>query len=919
MQAGAWSRTAFSLAWIGSALGGLMAARSSRSGDPDKSTWRDKVSSLAPYVFLAGLVCALSLAAHSLVTSFHGDKLNLRQWEITNSVPRQPQEPNESREVAEQRLAADANNVLVAQYLYHIRGPRFGWLVVAIVASTGVMLIVSCCVDVNEFSLNAMYANRLVRCYLGASRRKRRSDRAGAPPNSTGRMRAPNDLTGFDVADDLSLRDLNIGDVTDTGSGTRQRYWGPFPLINTALNLVSGSELAWQERKAESFVLTPLRYGSTSLGHSKNDFDFNESRNGSLGRLIAVSGAAANPNMGYHSSPAVTALLTLFNVRLGWWLPNPLLSANMSSQERPKFLLKWLLVELFGFTNAKRKFVNLSDGGHFENLGVYELVRRRCRLIIVSDAGADPDKSFEDLGNLIRKCRSDFGIDIEINVDRLKSREGGRFSEAHCAIGSIRYDNVDQSAPVGILLYLKPTLMGDEPADVAHYSVQNAAFPHEPTLDQFFSESQFESYRALGCHTVEAALGEIAARLEDTLRTNSVTYGGTPEDCHEDAVANLVYLIRKQWIKPPTPSHQDVFAANEPFVKLHRDLRNEPGLAHLTRGLYPEAHVEDAADSQRQSQSRSPIAQVLGLSAAQHPRGDLHVAAQMIQVMENAWVGMQLDEEHAHPLNAGWMNLFRRWGNTSALQRYWPMLRHEFSRGFVDFCQRQTALRTEVSQLIPIQDLDNDDPDLPGQLKKEFLTEWSPESETEDLAKHILRSIDLSWHLTQPKIAPAEQHKPVCSFWFARVKVRDYRSDQSDPLNQGFVAGVIGLRTLPDGDATLNVPAHEIFVWVRPGYREHGVGQKMLQSLFANDLFENRRKQNHIFLVRYPKSAWIGAGNRLKKARWLSYFDYYQFRRPSAELQVQLESLALPQMDEIPDQFAYVWRGFEVLVSGGSH
>ena len=101
---------------------------------------------------------------------------------------------------------------------------------------------------------------------------------------------------------------------------------------------------------------------------------------------MAISGAAANPNMGRASSPALSFLMTVFNVRLGWWIGNPRHRTG-ALMPGPPFGLTYIALELFGGTDDNRNYVNLSDGGHFDNLGVYELIRRSCRYIMVCDAG----------------------------------------------------------------------------------------------------------------------------------------------------------------------------------------------------------------------------------------------------------------------------------------------------------------------------------------------------------------------------------------------------------------------------------------------------------------------------------------------------------------------------------------------------
>jgi len=288
---------------------------------------------------------------------------------------------------------------------------------------------------------------------------------------------------------------------------------GLFPVINCALNLVAGDDLAWQQRKAQSFTFTPLHSGTVSppnhqqssgteagqLGY-RSSAEFGDGI--TLGTGVAISGAAVSPNMGYHSAPLVTFLLTLFNARLGWWLGNPGIEGRSTYGNRsPSHALVPLLSELFGYTNSRNKYIHLSDGGHFENLGLYEMIRRRCGLIVVCDAGCDPSGVFTDLGNAVQKVRVDFGVEINIESQWLRRLDDSKLL-AHCAYGTIDYSRVDAGARVGELLYIKPMVAGQEPPDVLNYYWQNQRFPHDPTADQWFSEAQFESYRRLGEHMV---------------------------------------------------------------------------------------------------------------------------------------------------------------------------------------------------------------------------------------------------------------------------------------------------------------------------------------------------------------------------------------------------------------------------------
>jgi hypothetical protein len=314
---------------------------------------------------------------------------------------------------------------------------------------------------------------------------------------------------------------------------TKQRL---FHVINIALNLVAGKKLAYQERMAESFTVTPLHCGNYELGYRDSCQYGDPDRGISIGTAIAISGAAASPNQGYHSSPAVAALLTVFNVRLGWWLGNPGPAGDTVFRDNePRPAVGTIMREAVGGTDDEYKWVYLSDGGHFENLGLYEMVLRRCRYIFISDAGCDPDFTFEDLGNAIRKIYIDFGIPITIETKDLLPRNDDRKGDEaekgkYFALGTIHYDKVDgEGVPDGHFIYVKPSFYGREPRDIYSYARQSATFPHETTADQFFSESQFESYRRLGRHTVSELLlqanrGETfvsLARFFDVVKLNT--------------------------------------------------------------------------------------------------------------------------------------------------------------------------------------------------------------------------------------------------------------------------------------------------------------------------------------------------------------------------------------------------------------
>ena len=211
--------------------------------------------------------------------------------------------------------------------------------------------------------------------------------------------------------------------------------------------------------------------------------------------------------------------MTFFNVRLGAWLPNPKWCSQKKTGDAarrflqrpgPLFALGPLIQEALGEANDTRRYIELTDGGHFEDLALYEMVMRRVKTIILVDAGADPDYEFEDLGNAIRKIQIDLGVPIEFK-GAIPMTKGGGSKNFYCAVGTIKYGCVDcmnaggeaDARLHGTLVYIKPVLTGQEPTDIFQYAATHPSFPHQSTVDQFYNESQFESYRHLGSWVID--------------------------------------------------------------------------------------------------------------------------------------------------------------------------------------------------------------------------------------------------------------------------------------------------------------------------------------------------------------------------------------------------------------------------------
>ncbi len=386
-------------------------------------------------------------------------------------------------------------------------------------------VLINFAINVNLFSLHGMYRMRLMRAFLGASNF----------------FRHPDPFTNFDPNDTPYEADL----PSSPGA--------PIHVINTTLNLVGTKNTAWSQRKAESFTFSPVCCGGWRVGYVPTPI-YGGSRGVTLATALSISGAAFNPNMGYQSSPLLSLLMTFFNLRLGYWLPNPAEPPHPKFRtiERqtaffhkagPSFALHPLIEEALGQTDDTFRWIELTDGGHFENLGLYEMILRRCKHIVVVDAGADPNCDFEDLGNAIRKIRIDLGIPIEFPRD-LKMHAGMQPLNSYCVVANISYDCVDQPEPGqtsadlnGTLIYIKASVTGLEPADILQYARTHETFPHETTANQFFNEPQFESYRHLGSYAVQSI-------------ANRAPQAPTPN------IENFVTAAKGYWEGPPKESAQ---------------------------------------------------------------------------------------------------------------------------------------------------------------------------------------------------------------------------------------------------------------------------------------------------------------------------------------------------------------------------
>ncbi len=383
------------------------------------------------------------------------------------------------------------------------------------------LLALSALLRANANSPHNLYRDRLADAFLVASGNGENEDRA---PTANRR-----------------LHDIGAGDA-------------PFHLINAALNIQGSEEVNKRGRNAGFFTFSKTHCGSAETGYLNSRELVDLDSRFTLASAVAVSAAAASTAMGSLSMKPLALTLAVLNVRLGYWFRNPRYLQEQARDDLPWYSetpYNYLYREVSNRLHEKSPLVYLSDGGHIENLGLYSLLKRRCRFVVVVDAEADPEMSFGALVKVQRYARIDLGVRINIRFDQIQKASRivrdrldakGRKKPAgktapladdekldtelpHCALGIIEYpeqSGLDGGSPKwrnrGLILYVKSSLSGDENDYVRDYARVNRAFPHETTGDQFFSEEQFEVYRALGFHAVHGALtGDAPVQLNETV------------------------------------------------------------------------------------------------------------------------------------------------------------------------------------------------------------------------------------------------------------------------------------------------------------------------------------------------------------------------------------------------------------------
>lgn len=339
-------------------------------------------------------------------------------------------------------------------------------------------------VNLNYFGIARMYRDRLMETFM------------------------PNSLT----IDDSEWRRADSADSTSITVFDDVR---PFHIVNTNVVLVDSDKDFYRGRGGDSFVITPKHAGSEATGYTKTESWLNNRMN--LPTAIAISGAAVNPNSGVAGSGItrnrlVSFLLSLLQLRIGYWAPNVRYSQDFETNPPMSFRLRKLLTVflrpnywipgigqgLFGRgLRADAAWIELTDGGHFDNTGVYELVRREVDEIFLSLASADPEHSRADIANLARKIRVDFGAHLLIDEEEFRKampHDDTGLAAQGFVRGKIQYCS---GTIAKIIIFLATPCVGMTP-ELISYHKENPSFPNEPTSDQFYDEQQLEAYRELG-------------------------------------------------------------------------------------------------------------------------------------------------------------------------------------------------------------------------------------------------------------------------------------------------------------------------------------------------------------------------------------------------------------------------------------
>ena len=268
----------------------------------------------------------------------------------------------------------------------------------------------------------------------------------------------------------------------------------PYHLIGTAVNTSGDTQLRRLGRRSDGFVLAHIYSDSKVTGYAPTATS-RALKNISLGEAMTIFDATRSPNRGRATTTSMAILMALFNVRIGSWIRNPDDERRKPASWRP--LVWYWFKELLGMASSEDSFIYLTDGGHFDNSGIYEPLKRRCKYILAVDASAD----IGNLATVARLARADLGVQLDIDLAPLEYGLPTQRSERRFVVGRIKYPPVrDDADTAGVLVWIPTVLTRGQKPDVVRYAEKDTAFPFHSVGDHLYDQVQFEAYRQLG-HT----------------------------------------------------------------------------------------------------------------------------------------------------------------------------------------------------------------------------------------------------------------------------------------------------------------------------------------------------------------------------------------------------------------------------------
>jgi hypothetical protein len=381
-------------------------------------------------------------------------------------------------------------------------------LLPVLAGSVALLALLYAAADLNTISLHPFYRRRLATAF--ALKRvwvDEQGEERPAPADGIGDGRVVARQRNFDNIVALSQSGVEPG----PGVGGVKAW--PMLIVCAAAN-VSDPGATPPGRAVASFTFSPTAIGGPLTGaaptaYYEEDLTWNRRRDVTLPAAVAMSGAALSPSMGKLTYRPLTFLLALANIRLGVWVPSP---AHVNDRHegrrlrhppRPRYLWK----EVLGRNRLEDKFLYVTDGGHYENLGLVELLRRGCRTIYCFDAGGGTTS--RALGDAIALARTELDVEIVMGPEAAGLVEDPVTHRAArcCARGRILFPaRADSPAVEGTLFYVRSVLSDDAPWALRSFQENDPVFPHHSTTDQFFDDQHFEAYRALGASAAERAL-----------------------------------------------------------------------------------------------------------------------------------------------------------------------------------------------------------------------------------------------------------------------------------------------------------------------------------------------------------------------------------------------------------------------------